>query len=55
MKDHEKIMALRAALQVILDQVDYTAGACRPVEMVGACLPTNIIDKTKKTLQETKP
>ena len=30
-------------LRLILDQVDYTNGACRPNEMVGAVLPRELI------------
>lgn len=44
---------LRAALQTLLDQVDYTAGACAPTEMVGAVLPIEIIQMTKGVLSDT--
>ena len=36
-------MSCKEALRVLLDQVDYTAGACRLVEMVGAVLPKEVI------------
>lgn len=39
---------LRAALLLVLDQVDYTVGACRFTEMVGAALPTSVIDRARK-------
>ena len=41
-------------LQVILDCVDYTAGACGPTERVGAVLPKDIIKKARAALR-TKP
>ncbi len=34
---------LRATLQVMLDDVDYTSGACRVNEMIGAVLPITLI------------
>lgn len=52
MNDVEK---LRAVLQVVLDQVDYTAGACAVNEMVGAVLPKSVIENARKVLEETKP
>lgn len=42
------------ALRVILDQVDYTSGACRPNEMVGAVLPKEIIEMARKALALAK-
>ena len=36
-------MDCRTALLTVLDQVDYTTGACRPNEMVGAVLPKEVI------------
>jgi hypothetical protein len=39
------------ALRVVLDHVDYTTGACKPTEMVGAVLPTNIIARVKVALK----
>lgn len=44
---------LRAALQVVLDQVDYTRGACSLTEMVGACLDASVIDMARAALEET--
>lgn len=44
---------LRAALGTVLDQVDYTAGACRPIEMVAAVLPVDVINMAKGVLAET--
>ena len=43
---------LRLALQLILDQVDYTTGNCRVNEMVGAVLPKEILDIVKNALKE---
>ena len=34
----EEIDALRSALGILLGDVDFTAGACRPTELVGAVL-----------------
>jgi hypothetical protein len=41
---------VRASLLVVLDQVDYTRGACSVTEMVGAVLPKEVIDLARKTL-----
>ena len=41
---------LKASLGVVLDQVDYTAGACSLATMVGAALPTEVIDKARAAL-----
>ena len=44
------ITELEAALGVLLDQVDYTAGACTLTEMVGAVLPLEVIERARKAL-----
>lgn len=47
---------LLAALSLTLDQVDYTAGACGAMEMVGACLDSKVLDQVnlvKAMAQET--
>lgn len=49
-KLQSKCNELRAALQVLLDSVDYTAGACGPTEMVAAVLPVVLIEKARKAL-----
>jgi hypothetical protein len=54
MNDLEKIALLRIQLMNILDQVDYTHGACRVNEMVGAVLPKNIIEAAHEALKITK-
>jgi hypothetical protein len=41
---------LLAALRLLLDQVDYTKGACGLTEMVGACLDAKVIDKCRATI-----
>ena len=41
---------LVAALGVILDAVDYTSGACRLNEGVGAVLPIELIYKAKAAI-----
>lgn len=41
--DRELANVLASALRLVLDQVDYTAGACSVTEMVGACLPASVL------------
>lgn len=41
-------------LSVILDCVDYTAGACTATEMVGAVLPRDVIEQAKTALTEAR-
>jgi hypothetical protein len=38
------------ALRLLLDQVDYTTGACRVNEMVGAALPEEVIEHCRRAL-----
>lgn len=38
------------ALSLILDQVDYTNGACRSTEMVGAVLDQSIIRRCRDSI-----
>lgn len=45
------VQGLRNLLMVVLDAIDYTAGNCRPNEMVGAVLPQEVIKLIK---QESK-
>jgi len=45
-------MNTRDALELVLDQVDYMAGQCRPNEMIGAILPTEIIELARKTIED---
>jgi len=45
---------LIAALHVILDSVDYTAGACGPTEMVGAVLPIVVISRARETIAKAE-
>ena len=42
---------LRAALEAILDAVDYKSGACSVTEMVGAVLPPVLIDRARELLR----
>ena len=42
------VQALRSLLMVVLDAVDYTAGNCRPNEMVGAVLSQEVIKLVKQ-------
>jgi hypothetical protein len=41
---------LRAALATVLDQVDYTQGACGLTESVGAVLPVEVIQQARRAL-----
>ena len=43
-------MDVAAALRTLLDQVDYTDGACRPNEQVGAVLPAPVIKLCRDAL-----
>lgn len=43
-------LTVREALLLVLDQVDYTKGACGLTEMVGACLDAKVIDKARAAL-----
>lgn len=45
-------MDCRTALLTILDHVDYTAGNCRPNEMVSAVLPREIIRLCREAAQQ---
>jgi hypothetical protein len=46
----KRLEDLRSALLLLLDQVDYNSGSCRPNEMVGAVLPVEIIHKIRNIL-----
>lgn len=41
----------RTALRTLLDSVDYTNGACRLNEMVGAVLPRELIEQAKGAIE----
>jgi hypothetical protein len=43
-------MTTAEALRLLLDQVDYTKGACGPTEMVGAVLDKSIIEICHRAL-----
>lgn len=45
-------MNCRTALITVLDQIDYTNGACGMTEMVGAVLPKEIIALARKAIAE---
>ena len=45
-------MDCRTALLTVLDQVDYTNGACGVTEMVGAVLPKEIIALARKAIAD---
>lgn len=46
--------AVVPVLQVLLDQVDYTSGACSLTEMVGAVLPKQVIENARIALANLK-
>ena len=46
-----KPLTCKEALQLILDQVDYTNNACGPTEMVGAVLPTEVIARAREAIK----
>lgn len=48
----DKLEAVVPVLQVLLDQVDYTAGACSLTEMVGAVLPKQVIENARNALAD---
>jgi hypothetical protein len=45
---------LVSMIQLLLDHVDYTDGACGPTEMVGAVLPTVVIKRAKDLMIEAE-
>jgi hypothetical protein len=47
-----RVEQLTAALGVVLDHVDYTAGNCNQTEMVGAILPRGAIKLAREVLSE---
>ena len=53
-RQQARIVELREALLLVLDQVDYTVGACRLTELVGAALPAQVIDKARAALEPQK-
>lgn len=47
----DRVEWLKSVILTILDQVDYTAGACSSTEMVGAVLPKQVIKLARKSLK----
>ena len=47
-------MNTEEALRIVLDHVDYMSGACKPTEMIGAALPTDVIRMARATLKPKK-
>lgn len=45
-------MDCKTALLTLLDQIDYTAGNCRPNEMVGAVLSKEIIAMCRQAIKK---
>lgn len=52
--DKALIEDLEAVLLLLLDSVDYTAGACGPTEMIGAVLPTVVIDRARAAINKAR-
>lgn len=46
-----KIERLRSELLLVLDQVDYTSGACRANEMIGGVLDQSVIVSARDALK----
>ena len=46
-----KPMTCREALLLLLDQVDFTAGACSMTDMVGQCIPDGVIEKCREAIE----
>ena len=47
----DNIRELRAALGAVLDCIDYTSGACRPTEQVGAVIAVEVLELAKRALK----
>ena len=46
-----RVYELRNILNLLLDQIDYTSGACRMNEMVGAVLGKNLLEAAHRILK----
>lgn len=46
---------LAVMLSTVLDQVDYTVGACALTTMVGAALDAKLIERARALLAKAKP
>lgn len=45
-------MDVKTLLKTVLGSIDYTSGACRPNDMVGAALPKNILEMCKEAVKK---
>ena len=54
MTDKEKIAALRQALGTLLDNVGFDRHACSITDMVGACIPKEVLPLCRKAMEDTK-
>lgn len=43
-------MKCRDALLLLLDQIDFTKGACSPTDMVGACIDTRVFERCREAI-----
>lgn len=50
----DRMTEIRVVLGAILDAVDYSSGACRPVEMVGAVLPEELITRARDAIAKAE-
>lgn len=46
------LLSHKEALKLLLDHVDYTAGACGITEMVGGVLPKEVIERCHESLKQ---
>jgi hypothetical protein len=46
--------SLYESLALLLDQVDYKAGACNVSEMVGACLDAKVLDRVREVAERAR-
>lgn len=46
------IEALRTALLLLLDNIDYSVGNCRPNEMIAAILPREILVVARRAVSQ---
>ena len=47
---NETPLSCKDALCLLLDQVDFTTGACSPTDMVGACIPPEVFKKCREAI-----
>lgn len=45
-----KPLTCKEALLLLLDQVDFTKGACSPTDMVAACIPKEVFERCREAI-----